>query len=317
MKPHINICITIVCAISILLLGAWTTPQLASSNRTYLDRHTASIDSPDIADFAYKDTLNEVLVVAERLRKNWCLVDACIRSTQVDDGEVSYFTEAKVTYAYNKNKRGNYGNTYLKVHEARSFVNQELIDSRKNHNVGITFRIVGVPELPFKVLPNRIFKKYNFEDKSNYVEPVSFLSEDRAELKVEQTDKGLLYVLRDIKSEKARKAIATEVEQTSKVLKMHFDSSASQHLSRVKSFSELLHFNEESHFKVQHNKDKAPISIEVNQEIFIEDVSLVSKIDKRKFQGRLNIMPSVSANSPAYSNNCDCELYEPSELEFE
>jgi len=283
---------------------------------TMCDIRKAYVYKDSITTIEHTDTLKEVLVVADRIRRPWYLISACIRSKQVDNGVVSFYGDAKVTYAY-REKKGNFRNTYLKLSESRFYANQELLNSRIQYKRNLVFKTVGVPELPFEFLPQRIFDKCDFKiEGQNHSKPSHFLREGRTELTIREVDNGLQYELRDLKDQGIRKGYDTEVNLLSKLLTMNFSNDATQPVSQIDSFEGLTHFKMEKKYRLKHEKETDFLNVIVVDEVFIEDVVRVAEIDKDEFQGRINVMPKGLNHVTEFWKTCDCDYYEPPDFMF-
>src|SRR5690606_28717914 len=128
--------------------------------------------------------------------------------------------------------------------------------------------------------------------------------------KVEINSKYIAYSFEDINFVGTNKMFKTEVNRLKREVIMVFRYMEGQDIKAIKNFDNLLYVKTLREYKVKHDKDKKFTNFFYLDELFIEELIYVQKVDKKSFNSS-RWMKNNSNYTSEFWKTCNCELYNP------
>jgi hypothetical protein len=250
------------------------------------------------------NVLQEFTVDSNRKKDKYQLIKACYRSYQMNDDSVSYYLDGKADYLSTINKN----NFDIFIKEKRSFANKVVEDETVQRSVGI-YWTPSVTRPPFYYLPSQDKNHTNQYNKDS--SKVDVFNKKGIHIASFEKDRGYIkYIFYDFDFEGTNNFAKTEVKRIKHDVIMIFRYYEGLDFTVINNFDNLLYYKSIREYTTQHDKASKHTKIVQVSEMFIEDVSYYSSVDKKELNPALD-KSIKSIYTSAFWKSCNCEVYEP------
>lgn len=229
-------------------------------------------------------------------------IDACYRTTQLNDNIMKFYVDGKRSFVSksNKEKYTNY------TTQSRSFANQQLLDEDKERSVGIYYSAFP-PSLSSEKLPQIFAAKNKLVFTQVSDELIEIYSPEQEKIgQIKMDSNFIIYQVRDVFGWTERNAFETEVKKVEMFTEMVFRKVDGVDPTQISDFDHLVYQKQFNVFDVKHKKDKRFQRITQVYELFIETHQILEAFDKTTIE---TVPWQPSTYSSNFWNTCNCPLY--------
>jgi hypothetical protein len=261
-------------------------------------------------DSIYLEHKNYNISVFEVSQKppKYHLINACFRSTVVQDSEPIYYSDGRASY-FASNKRLKYD---LKRFVYRVFEHVKIERFIVTHKTSYEEGNAKTPSLLKKFLPHQLIYKHKLlvhtQDSVNYkiLTPDSLKIGELNRLE-NRIDYRIDYGILNSYANKEMKILKTEAFISDQIIFMSFRAKEGVEPNDIKNFENLLVYTYSYKSRLKHENDKKTRHYEVYKTLFVEDFTYLDQKDQ-EYDDRYG-MPRKSLYSSPFWENCNCELY--------